>query len=385
MTRRVSFFSAVLVLLVLGVANGQERPGLGVMDIAPLDPDDRSLISASRVISQLVRHELAATGAFEIVERERMQDILRVQGFGLTGCTSDSCVIEIGRLLNAPKMAVGTLGRLGRKYVLTLRIIDVELGIWESHGVEEGIYELEDLGRLVKPLVKQIVSGEGTVIEEDKELPVTEEEQRPKREEAPTREVSVPSREKRTRVLITLAYGVIHGSPQTIGPVTWDEVRITGTVYAMLQRPLGKGPLWWGSGLVLNHTYAEPERGQMVSPSQEVTGGTLDVFGVFFIAALGGPTGGRLQGDLKLGWGVVNFRRSAHVYDSLTGLESGGRAVARPFAYLAAPTLSVRVTSWLSLVTTAQIYKCSFESEEFEPGKHSPSFFSLQTGVTVTL
>jgi len=373
MIRKVSFFSTVLVLFVLGVAYGQERPGLGVMDINPLDPDDRSLISASRVISQLVRHELAATGAFEIVERERVQDILRVQGFGLTGCTSDSCLIEIGRLLNAPKMAVGTLGRLGRKYVLTLRIIDVELGIWDSQGTQSGIYELEELDKLVKPLVDEVVYGRVMPARGEEERPVSPEEKRPP-EEKPA-----PLTKKETRFLISLYYNpVIPSTNAGVAGYDWGRNRTGTSFYALLQRFEGAGRIWWGGGLATQYFHSKP--------STDEYRGSMTSIGVFLFGVLGGPGRGVVQADVKVGAGIMR-----HEIEFFTDRPEPftppieNTAHESKLAVLGAVGITVPVSGRFSLSAGVQFLFSGADLDRFGFGKPSITYFSLQTGLTITL
>lgn len=382
MIRRVSFFSAVLVLFAFCVASAQERPGLGVMDINPLDPDDRSLISASRVISQLVRHELAATGAFEIVERERVQDILRVQGFGLTGCTSDSCLIEIGRLLNAPKMAVGTLGRLGRKYVLTLRIIDVELGIWDSQGTEAGIYELEELDKLVRPLVDKVVYGREVPARGEEERPVSPEEKRPP-EEKPA-----PLTKKETRFLISLYYSPVYNSNNSgLVDYEWEKERHGTSAYGLLQRFQGEGRIWWGAGLALHYHIAKPT---------DAYRGELRSIGSFVFVTLGGPGDKPIQFHLKFGVGVMRVRLFARVLaydpDSLRDVFFDDDTVQLRLAQMGAGAVSLRLSKRFSISAGVQAHGCNLDLGDFRRGKYEtgyghPSvvFFSLQTGLVFQL
>ncbi len=84
--------------------------------------------SESRIISARLRVELFKTDKFAIVERERMTDILQEQGFQLSGCTTNECVVEAGKLLGVKVMVAGEIGKMGEMYTLSLRLIDVQSG-----------------------------------------------------------------------------------------------------------------------------------------------------------------------------------------------------------------------------------------------------------------
>jgi hypothetical protein len=57
-----------------------------------------------------------------------MEEILTEQGFQHSGCTSDECIIEIGKLIGVRLMVAGRVGKLGKLYTLILRMIDVQNG-----------------------------------------------------------------------------------------------------------------------------------------------------------------------------------------------------------------------------------------------------------------
>jgi len=72
-------------------------------------------------LSDRLRMELHNTGRFNVVERNAMDTILEEQGLQLSGCTSDECAIEMGRLLGVERMIAGTVGRIGQSHSVILR------------------------------------------------------------------------------------------------------------------------------------------------------------------------------------------------------------------------------------------------------------------------
>ena len=108
-------------------------------NIAVLDLElDKNIPEEYQItLSNRLRQELINTGRFAVIERGRMQDILAEQGLQLSGCTSDECVIEAGRLLGVEQMVAGSVGRVGRTYSVILRRIDVQSGqILDAQGVD---------------------------------------------------------------------------------------------------------------------------------------------------------------------------------------------------------------------------------------------------------
>lgn len=118
--------SAVLCMAFLcsEMVLAQTSPSIAVTD---LDAEglDRSEV---RVLSEQLRYELSQSGSFSIVERNRMEDILREQGFQQSGCTSDACAVEMGQLLGVSYMVTGTVGKAGDYTIINARIVDVGSG-----------------------------------------------------------------------------------------------------------------------------------------------------------------------------------------------------------------------------------------------------------------
>lgn len=88
--------------------------------------------SEADVLTIRLRSLLVNLAKYDVVDRSRMEDIFQEQGFQQTGCTSNECVVEAGKLLGVQKMLAGSIGKFGTVYTLDLRLIDVETGRIES-------------------------------------------------------------------------------------------------------------------------------------------------------------------------------------------------------------------------------------------------------------
>ena len=121
---RVGWLSALAILLL---------PALAVAEptVAVIDLEARGGLSANEalVISDRVREHLLHTGKFEVIERGKMQEITEEQGLQQSGaCATDECIAEIGMMLGAERMVAGAIGKVGRIYSISLRLLDVETG-----------------------------------------------------------------------------------------------------------------------------------------------------------------------------------------------------------------------------------------------------------------
>jgi TolB-like protein len=97
--------------------------------IAVLNLDAYGISNAdASALSNRLTTELFKSNYFNVVEREKTNEILDEQGFQLSGCTSSECLVEAGKLLNVELMLGGSVSKVGNYYSIELRIIDVESG-----------------------------------------------------------------------------------------------------------------------------------------------------------------------------------------------------------------------------------------------------------------
>ena len=84
---------------------------------------------AGPILTERFRSELLNTNKFDVMERTRMEEIFKEQGFQQTGaCDDNTCVIQAGKMLGVSGIIAGTIGRVGKIYSVSARIINVETG-----------------------------------------------------------------------------------------------------------------------------------------------------------------------------------------------------------------------------------------------------------------
>ncbi len=88
-----------------------------------VDPSEVSVIADNLAV------QLQQSGAFRVMERSQMERILKEQNFQQSGaCDGSQCAVEMGKLLGIDKMVLGSVGRVGQLYSLSLRLVDVGTG-----------------------------------------------------------------------------------------------------------------------------------------------------------------------------------------------------------------------------------------------------------------
>ena len=102
--------------------------------------------SEARALTQRLTSEIIEIEKFTVVERSEMKRLLDEQKFQYSGCVDVSCAVEIGKLLGAKSMVVGTISKLGKSYSVDSRLIDVKTG---ENYVSANYTTTKDLGDLL--------------------------------------------------------------------------------------------------------------------------------------------------------------------------------------------------------------------------------------------
>jgi curli biogenesis system outer membrane secretion channel CsgG len=96
------------------------------------------------------------TDVFNVVERGKMDQILKEQGFQQTGCTTTECAVEIGKMLNVQQMVTGAIGKIGAMYTIDISMIDVGSGRITQSLTRDYRGEIEGLVGLLQPIANQL-------------------------------------------------------------------------------------------------------------------------------------------------------------------------------------------------------------------------------------
>jgi len=101
-----------------------------VQTLAVMDIDARRLENMDLdVLRDALTVELQNSGKVRVMERSQMNTILKEQGFQQSGaCNASECAVEMGKLLSVDRMVLGSLGKLGETWSMTLRLVNVQTG-----------------------------------------------------------------------------------------------------------------------------------------------------------------------------------------------------------------------------------------------------------------
>jgi TolB-like protein len=146
------FLFVAILLLTATTIQAQVKTSIAVLPLGSngISPSE-ALVLTDELLSVLVQ-----SNVFTVVERGNMESILKEQGFQMSGCTSNECAVEAGKLLGVNKMVTGSVGKLGQIYNINLRLFDVETGEIEQNISQKHEGSIEGLLDVTTALGKKL-------------------------------------------------------------------------------------------------------------------------------------------------------------------------------------------------------------------------------------
>lgn len=107
------------------------------------------------LLSDLFAAALLDTKAFRVADRRELGKIMAEQELQLSDIVSKEGAVKVGQILAARYLATGSLGSLGRTYVLTLKVLDVNTGETVA-GLSKEFTVIEEIPRAMGGVASQL-------------------------------------------------------------------------------------------------------------------------------------------------------------------------------------------------------------------------------------
>ena len=133
------------------------------------DKDDSSL---GPVLGSFLIDEMNKSTTFKVIDLEMSDQVEKLLAFANSDkCDQTQCHIAVGNLIPASKLLASTLARLGDKYTMSARLIDIKKGVVEFSAKEQMSGKKDDLDQLTQLVAIDIRQHFGEKIERPKPLP----------------------------------------------------------------------------------------------------------------------------------------------------------------------------------------------------------------------
>jgi len=110
----------IILLLIVGCVFAREY--IAIIDFEGIGVNENE----ARALTQRLTSEMIALEVYQVVERSEMKRLLEEQKFQYSGCVDMKCAIEVGKMLGAKYMVIGSVSKFGDSYSIDSRMIDVE-------------------------------------------------------------------------------------------------------------------------------------------------------------------------------------------------------------------------------------------------------------------
>lgn len=99
-----------------------ERERIAFLDLRPSDEGSREL---AQTLGELIAFDLEDTGRFKVLAKQDLARVVELkQQQQLMGCETEACQADLAKAADVGRLVTGSLGKLGNKYVLVLKLVD---------------------------------------------------------------------------------------------------------------------------------------------------------------------------------------------------------------------------------------------------------------------
>ena len=133
--RKIYLFVLFGLFIVLGLSS-QTNLSIGDFIVRSDNPDYKYI---GKGISQLIAGELRRDSRYNIIERERINEIIDEQKLSLNGLISETDMINIGQLLSADFILMGEIVDMGGSLLFSLRLVDstTAMVVWQDDAMKK--------------------------------------------------------------------------------------------------------------------------------------------------------------------------------------------------------------------------------------------------------
>jgi hypothetical protein len=132
-----AFFVIALLLTALASLSAQDT-GKPIITVLDFKLSGGVSESEMRQIISLLSSSLFQTAKYTVIDVTQRENILKEIEFSATSCTDETCQLKIGKLLAAEMIVVGNIGTVGKKYVMSTKLLETESG--KTLATADGIY-----------------------------------------------------------------------------------------------------------------------------------------------------------------------------------------------------------------------------------------------------
>jgi hypothetical protein len=107
-------------------------------------------------VAEILRTEIVGLGQYTVIERGMVEQVLQEQELQLTGAVDSETAVELGKLMGAQSVIIGSIVKTGTVYTINSRLIDVETGVVKIGENVQGQGE-DDIPEMIHRLTLKVI------------------------------------------------------------------------------------------------------------------------------------------------------------------------------------------------------------------------------------
>ena len=138
--KKLFIICLIMMISTFSLSANADKPILTVLDFDTSEVAEAEMKSIINILSS----GLFKSGLFTIIDVAQRETVLKELKFSMSGCTDESCMLEVGKMLSAELIVGGSMSRLGSKIVLSAKMIETETS--KTVSTADGVYnDMDDL------------------------------------------------------------------------------------------------------------------------------------------------------------------------------------------------------------------------------------------------
>ena len=118
-------------------------------------------------LTQILIREISRSPIINVVEETMISEVLKKQGFANSDlCDNTQCQISIGKLTPAQKLVTPELSKLGKKFILDLKVTDIQSGVVDFVASSEKVCTEDDLDQLAAAAALELQAKFGEKVDQ---------------------------------------------------------------------------------------------------------------------------------------------------------------------------------------------------------------------------
>lgn len=154
---KINLIIISIILLVVGIANGQEDKKVAVFDPVGEVSDNLKIIIREELSNAVVN-----TLGFTVLERELINKVLAESQFQMKGHVDDGQIGELGKKMGANYVCYASISQVGGNYYISCKMVDVMTAKIERQNTGITQSGLDDLFSVVASVSRALLQQQGS-------------------------------------------------------------------------------------------------------------------------------------------------------------------------------------------------------------------------------